>query len=51
MKVKADALLPLVLDFAENFLSESDFAVLKESLDKDVANSYRDNCLVKEGGL
>ena len=51
MKVKADALLPLVLDFAESFLSEGDFEVLREALDKDVSNSYKDNCLVKEGGL
>ena len=51
MKVKAKHMLPLILDFAEEFLSESDFEFLKSSLDKKNASKFKKNILVKQGGL
>ena len=51
-KIEAKHLLPLVLDFAEQFLSENDFEVLKGQLkDEESASNYKQNILVKKGGL
>ena len=47
MKVKAKHMLPLILDFAEEFLSESDFEFLKQSLDKKNSSKFKKNVLVK----
>ena len=48
MKIKAEVLIPLVLDFAEKSLSEDDFKVLEQSFLKSdpQAKNYKDSCLV-----
>lgn len=52
MKVKAEYLLPLVLDFAKEFLSKDDFKVLKGSLEHEgLKTDFKDDVLVKAGGL
>ena len=52
MKVKAEHLLPLVLDFAKEFLSKDDFKVLKGSLEHEgLKTEFKDDVLVKAGGL
>ena len=49
MEISAEQLLPLVLDFAEQYLTEDDFETLKSSFKSDV--DYKKDILVKNGGL
>ena len=51
MKVKAEHLLPLVLDFAKQYLSEKDFKKLTKSLDREGECEFEKSVLVKQGGL
>ena len=54
MKINAQHLLPLVLDFAGDYLSEGDFKVLLKQLTKDsqdTSENYKKDMLVKKGGL
>ena len=49
MEIKAAQLLPIVLDFAEKFLSEDDFEQFKSKFKTEI--DYENDVLVKSGGL
>ena len=52
VKIAAKTLLPLVLDFAQEFLTEEDYKVLSKTLaDKELRSTYKESVLVKKGGI
>lgn len=54
IKIEAKTLLPAVLHFAETYLTENDYKVLKKCLNPDhqkVAEDLNEDPIVKAGGL
>lgn len=51
-KIEAKTLLPAIIHFAETYLTEDDFKVLKKCLKADdIAEGIKDDPIVKAGGL